>query len=293
MPAAREAEFAPAKLNLCLHVLGRRDDGFHELDTLAVFVDLGDEVAIDPDGAPGSLIIAGPFAEHLALETSGSNLIDKAAAAIERLSGQPPPPLRLTKALPVASGLGGGSADAAATLRLLDRVNSLGLADERLAEIGASIGADVPMCVHSRPLRARGRGEAIEPIASFPALPLVLVNPGVAVETRAVFAGIAAPYDDPLPDFPPAFESIDAVVDWLKRTRNALQPAAINLAPAIEEVLASLDAQPGALLTRMSGSGATCFATFEDADRAAAAAAEIAENRPNWWTRATVAAAAG
>lgn len=285
MPGPDLSEPALAKINLCLHILGRREDGYHELDSLIAFADVGERVVVEPGRSGADLEIDGPFAGALAMEAASANLVQKAAEAIAD-SVRDRSPLRLRKHIPVSAGLGGGSADAAAVLRLLNRVHALEMSEARLAEIGASLGADIPMCVHSRPLRAGGRGEIIEPVPSMPALPLVLVHPGVAVATAAVFAGLAPPFDPPISDLPSRFDSGEAVAQWLRQTRNTLRLPAIAIAPAIAEALASLEASDGNLFVQMSGSGATCFAIFADQASARLAVARITELRPDWWVRA-------
>ena len=283
-------EAAPAKINLALHVTGRRDDGYHLIDTLVAHGIAADTVAATPRAAPegpiATLTIDGRFAGALA--PTPDNLVLRAAELLageaRRLGLSPfPVALRLTKRLPIASGIGGGSSDAAATLRLLDRVWGLGLSRERLAAIALPLGADLPMCVHGRPLRARGIGEAIEPIADLPALPMVLVNPGVAVATPAVFRVLERRDDPPLPALP-RFCDGEALIDWLAANRNDLEAPAIAVAPVIGEVLAGLSDEPGCRLARMSGSGATCFGIFADEAAAEAAAARLAAR--GWWTAA-------
>lgn len=272
--AAVLVEAAPAKINLALHVTGRRTDGYHLLDTLVVHGAAADRVVARPlDGrkpGPGpariELAIAGPFADGLAADAD--NLVMRAARLLEaeaRRSGRPvgDVALRLEKHLPIASGLGGGSADAAATLRLLDRVWGLGFGLARLADLSLPLGADLPMCVWSAPLRARGIGETIDPIDGLPPLGLMLVNPGVAVATPAVFRALTRRDNPPLPQLPARFADVGGLVDWLAATRNDLEAAAIGVAPAIAEALSWLEAQPGCRLARMSGSGATCFGLFD------------------------------
>ncbi len=267
-----DAALAPAKVNLALHVTGRRDDGYHLLDTLVAHGGGADRVAAlrAPPAAIGAgeaaaLTIEGPQATGLTAD--GDNLVLRAArllAAEARRLGRAVAPvaLRLDKHLPIASGVGGGSSDAAATLRLLDRFWDLGLGHARLAELALPLGADVPMCVWGEPLRARGIGEAIERLAPLPPFRLVLANPGVPVSTPAVFRALTRRDNPPLPDLPERFADLDALVAWLGATRNDLQDAAITIAPAITDTLTTLRATPGCLFARMSGSGATCFGIF-------------------------------
>ena len=268
-PAVTEP--APAKLNLALHVTGRRADGYHLLDSLVGFAGLGDRVTV----APGrGLVLRGPFAADLPAE---GNLCAR-AADLMGLSAA----ITLEKHLPVASGIGGGSADAAAVLRGLARGGAALPGPEALAKLGA----DVPVCLAGRPARMRGAGEVLDPLPDLPALPLVLVNPGVALATPAVFAALATRDNPGLPPLPARFADAPALLDWLAATRNDLQEPARALAPAIGEVLDAL-AHAGAGLARMSGSGATCFGLFATAPAADAAATRLRAARPGWWVAAT------
>ena len=262
-------EPAPAKLNLALHVRARRTDGYHELETLFAFVAFGDVVRVTPADAPG-FVITGPFAGALAGE--GDNLVTRAAARFGERFGGGSYAIELEKRLPVASGIGGGSADAAAALRALARLRGVASDDPALFEIAEGLGSDVPACLLGRTAIGRGRGEKLEPVPGRPGTPVLLVNPGVAVSTAAVFArwdGVdrGALGHDPL------------------EGRNDLEAPAIAVAPVIAQVLAALRAQPGVVLARMSGSGATCFALFDDADACVAAGAAMA--RAHWWTAVT------
>lgn len=289
------AEAAPAKINLALHVTGRRADGYHELESLAVFTAFGDRILVEPTAAD-RFTIDGPFASGL--DTGAGNLALRARDALRRAldtrsasSGSPPsgPPLppvaiHLEKNVPVAAGIGGGSGDAAAVLRALTRHLRLDGA-ALLAALAPALGADVPMCLASRPLIARGIGERIEPVAGLPELALVLVNPGVAVSTPAVFAALAGRANPPLPPLP-ARRDLAALVGWLCATRNDLEAPALGLAPAVAECLAALRAN-GALFARMSGSGATCFGICESPAHASRAAGAIGRARPGWFVTAT------
>jgi 4-diphosphocytidyl-2-C-methyl-D-erythritol kinase len=271
-----EAELAPAKVNLALHVTGRRPDGYHLLDSLVVFPRLGDRLEAVPAGEL-SLAIGGPFGAGLAAEPD--NLVLRAARLI-RPSGEGAA-LRLVKALPVASGIGGGSADAAATLRLLARLWRAPLPSPA-AVLG--LGADVPVCLAGRACRMAGIGERLTPL-DLPPFWIVLANPGVPLATGAVFAGLAGASGPPLPD-PPGPGDLDALAAWLARQRNDLEPPAVSAAPAVAEAIAALAAQPGCRLARMSGSGATCFGLFAAEPPARAAAAALARARPAWWVAA-------
>ncbi len=277
---AREAgadlasEFAPAKLNLFLHLRGRRPDGYHLLESLVVFPGLGDRLWAEP--ATGlSLSVTGPFGDGLPAD--GDNLVLRAAA---RLSAGQGAALRLEKCLPVASGIGGGSADAAAALRLLARLWGVALPEG----CALALGADVPVCVASRAQWMEGVGERLSPAPRMPACWVVLANPMVGVETRAVFAALERRDCPPAPP-PPAggFESVASLVGWLAETRNDMQAAAIRLCPPIAEVLEALAPAP---LVRMSGSGATCFALHETEATALDAAQRLRSARPGWWVAA-------
>lgn len=266
------ASFAPAKVNLYLHVTGKRADGYHLLDSLAVFPAMGDRVeAAAADEL--SLSLSGPFGAALANEAD--NLLLKAARA---LAPGRKAALRLEKNLPVASGIGGGSADAAACLRALCKLWGVQGAD--LPGIALQLGADVPVCLRSAPARMQGIGEILAPAPRLPDFGMVLVNPGVAVPTPAVFKARTGSFT-PAPMLPAMWPSAAAMAADLARCTNNLQQAAIALQPVIAEALAALAALPGALLARMSGSGATCFALFATPAEAEAAAGLI--TREGWW----------
>jgi 4-diphosphocytidyl-2-C-methyl-D-erythritol kinase len=284
------AEFAPAKVNLTLAVLGRRQDGYHELESLVAFAALGDRLVLSP-AAGMSLAVDGPGAD--AAGPLADNLVLKAARALaERVEGLHAGHFVLTKRLPVAAGLGGGSADAAAALRLLARLNGFSISDPRLLDAAAATGADVPVCVGSVARVMYGRGEALsDPVALAP-LPAVLVNPGIAVPTRDVFAGVTRFSQTPPARFA-AFsgESADAesrLLALIEDGGNDLEAPAIALEPMIAEVLAALRALDGARLVRMSGSGATCFALFGSSHAARQAARRLSAARPAWWICETV-----
>jgi 4-diphosphocytidyl-2-C-methyl-D-erythritol kinase len=293
LSAASLAEHAPAKINLALHVTGRRPDGFHLIESLAVFTRHGDRVAVAA-ASEDSFSASGPFGAEIPLD--GSNLVVRARDALRSLANlhsvrRPHPvSIHLTKHLPIASGIGGGSSDAAATLTALNRLCSFGLTSEQLTEIGQQLGADVPMCLCSSPLIARGIGEQIEPAAGFPALSMVLVNPGVAVSTPEVFRALASWENAGLPPLPLVKRegqlAFGDICRWLTSTRNDLQALAVSIAPAITQAIDTLTAA-GAGFARMSGSGATCFGLFETPAAAARAAAQIQARQPGWWVVAT------
>jgi 4-diphosphocytidyl-2-C-methyl-D-erythritol kinase len=275
-------EKASAKINLTLRVLGRRADGYHDLESLVVFADLADTLTLQPGQSTG-LDIAGPFAGPSG--PAADNLVLKAVAALrKRIDGLTAGHFLLEKNLPVAAGIGGGSADAAATLRLLARVNGLSFDDPRLADAALNVGADVPVCLASRPRIMRGVGDKLSPLLDLPPLAAVLVNPRVALATRDVFAkfSIAQTGTTNIAGVPC---TLDAVIEFLEQHGNDLAQAAITCAPVIAEVLDAMRAVPGVRLARMSGSGATCFALFMTAGEAAAAAWLLQEAHDDWWVR--------
>ncbi len=285
-PAARE-RLAPAKINLALHVTGRRDDGYHLLDMLVAFAGHGDLIRVAAAEADG-FTVGGRFGAGVPRD--GGNLVLRARDALRAHAGRdlPPVAIHLDKRLPVAAGVGGGSSDAAATLLALNDFWGLGLEVETLAALGLPLGADLPMCLHGAadgaPLTARGIGEALSPARGLPALPLLLVNDGTAVSTPEVFRALTRRDNPALPAPRPG--DVAALCAQLKSARNDLLPAALGLAPQIAAKLALLDAQ-GPLHTQMSGSGATCFAIFEDDVAANRAADAIAALRPDWFVLAT------
>jgi 4-diphosphocytidyl-2-C-methyl-D-erythritol kinase len=267
---------AHAKLNLALHVRRREPDGYHALETLFAFCADGD--LLELRDAPG-LALGGPFAGALAAEAE-DNLVTRAARAFAARFGGEAMGFHLDKRLPVASGIGGGSADAAAALRLLAKARDIDLIDPALLALAAELGADVPACLFSRTARGEGRGDRLEPVANALAgLPVLLVNPGVALATGPVFAQWDGIDRGPLA----AGEPLAAA----QAGRNDLETPARALEPAINAVLALLGAQDGATLVRMSGSGATCFALFADEAARDLAEAAVAEARPAWWRMAT------
>jgi 4-diphosphocytidyl-2-C-methyl-D-erythritol kinase len=280
-------EFAPAKVNLALHVTGRRADGYHLLDSLVVFADAGDRLTLSESDAD-RLTISGPFASALSGDaTPGApNLVVRARDALRVKAAElgvsaPPVHIALEKNLPVASGIGGGSADAAATLRGLDRLWHLGVPRRDLRAIGLTLGADVPMCLESLPLVARGIGEDIALIEDMPEIFLLLVNPLVEVSTPAVFCGLERRDNPPL-DLPPEGAPLEQWLGALAVARNDLQPAAEALEPKIGEVLELIrEADP--MLARMSGSGATCFGLYRSRAGLERALAKLEAARPGWY----------
>ena len=264
------AELAPAKINLALHVRARRDDGYHDIETLFAFLRHGDTVTVETAEAD-SFTITGPFAAALAGE--GSNLVLAARDLFAAEYGTVPPlHITLDKQLPVASGIGGGSADAAAMLRILARLQEEPVVLTRAA---LALGSDVPACVLGMSAVGEGRGEQLQVVEGLSDIPVLLVNPGVAVSTGAVFRGWDGIDRGPLP--------VGDAIDIARNGRNDLEVPARTIAPVIGDVLGLLAAQKGVTLSRMSGSGATCFALFADEDHRAAAATAIQAAQPGWW----------
>jgi 4-diphosphocytidyl-2-C-methyl-D-erythritol kinase len=280
-------EHAPAKVNLMLRVIGRRADGYHDLESLVAFADFGDRLSLSR-GAELSLTVRGPSARQAG--EGADNLVLKAARALgARRPGLALGAFRLDKRLPVAAGLGGGSADAAAALRLLARANDLVRDDAELYAAARATGADVPVCLDPRPRVMRGIGDVLSEPLLLPPLPAVLVNPGVVVATKDVFAGWAsAPASSPAGDLAAIgqLSTRQEVLRFLAAHANDLERPAIALAPAIADVLSALRALSGCRLARMSGSGATCFGLFATVTAARAAAQILRGKYQHWWVRA-------
>ncbi|MBN9545083.1 MAG: 4-(cytidine 5'-diphospho)-2-C-methyl-D-erythritol kinase [Alphaproteobacteria bacterium] len=283
-PSLDGAHMARAKINLFLHVGARRDDGFHPLQSLAIFTAFGDRLAVE-EAETLSLGIEGPFAAALG---DGDNLVLKAARALAARAGRGAgAKITLTKNLPVASGVGGGSADAAAALRMLAALWRLQPDGNMLREIAMELGSDIPVCVESAPAFMEGRGEILTPISALPRLPILLVNPGVAVPTKDVFANLKERRGVEMTLPSGRFNDLADILRFLESTGNDLEAPALALQPVIGEVLSSLNAVPGALFTRMSGSGATCFALMPDDGGCARAAAALKDKHPDWWVQPT------
>lgn len=278
-------ESAPAKINLTLEILGRRADGYHELQSLVVFArDCADRVSLDMS-KPEGIAVSGPFGGMI----EGDNLLAK----VLTLARETEPRLKLgafelTKNLPVASGIGGGSADAAAALRLIRRANPELAAGVDWKGLAARLGADVPVCLEGLPALMSGIGEIIEPVAVLPRMTAVLINPQAKVpveKTARVFRHLAAPALSASPNRAeaPALAGLDAVLDYMASHRNGLTAAAMQVVPEIAGVLEALDEMDGCRVTRLSGAGPTCFAIFESSDAAEEAQAVLAETHPQWW----------
>ncbi len=276
---------APAKVNLALHVTRQRADGYHSLESLVVFTRFGDRLSAAP-AADDDVEISGRYGPQLT--NDDGNLVVKARDALRRLASTesaPPVHLALEKNLPIASGIGGGSSDAAAALRLLAQCWGIDPENTALDDVARSLGADVPMCLAARPLLARGIGQDIALLHGFPPLALVLVNPGVAVSTPDVFAALKQRENPGLPPLPQRFD-FHSVRNWLDTTRNDLEAPAREIEPAIGKALKALD-KAGSAFSRMSGSGATCFGLFETGNMAKRAAAVIRGRHPDWFVAAT------
>jgi 4-diphosphocytidyl-2-C-methyl-D-erythritol kinase len=292
MPALIEE--GRAKVNLSLRVVGRRVDGYHDLESVVAFADCADRLSLTP-GPELRLKTTGPMAQ--ACGATADNLVFKAAQLLgDRVPGLKLGEFTLEKALPVAAGIGGGSADAAAALRLLARANDLALDDPRLIKVARLTGADVPVCLASRACVMTGVGETLQPL-SLPKIPCVMVNPRVPVATQDVFKALGLRHGELLvgvtdviraPAWPENGASVEDWVEALVASSNDLETPATRLQPVIGEVLSALSATNGAWLARMSGSGATCFAIFENTAEAQRASQKIAFDHPGWWVHGGV-----
>jgi len=275
--------FAPAKINLYLHVTGRRADGYHYLDSLVVFANIGDTLRFVPD-EPFSFTIEGPRARELAGFDPEDNLVVRAARMLASDLGKPlKGKLTLIKNLPIASGIGGGSTDAAGALRLL--AQHYGLAPDAMVlhEIARALGQDIPCCISARTCTFRDIGNVTDPGPELPLTHMLLVNPGTGLSTPAVFKNRSGPFAPAAP-FEKAPATTEDLVAMLAARTNSLTDSAVSLCPVIADVLTAIAAQDGCLLSRMSGSGATCFGLFSDRFTAKAAAAKLHEANPGWWT---------
>jgi 4-diphosphocytidyl-2-C-methyl-D-erythritol kinase len=280
----RVARRASAKINLALHVTGQRPDGYHLLDSIAVFAELGDTIEVlSADHL--SLSLAGRFSAHAPGDER--DLAWRAALAFFSQTGiRPQGAIRVKKRIPAGAGLGGGSSDAAAVIRALDTLFATGLPEAELRAIGLPLGADVPMCVAGSALRARGIGEDIRLLDEWPSLPLVLVWPGLGISTASVFSTLERRDNPALPE-PPAIDTPHEAAEFLLACRNDLEVPALALLPVIGEVLQALRSTEGCLLARMSGSGSACFAVYASDSEAIDAAATLARTRPAWWSVVT------
>ena len=287
MLAAAVTQHAPAKINLALHVTRRREDGYHDLESLVVFAAIGDELSAT-EAAGDSLRIVGPFAG--ALPAGPGNLVLRAVAAFREHwpdGVKPKLALQLTKNLPVAAGIGGGSADAAAALRLMASLAEEPIPPAQLQELAARLGADVPACLVSSPLVMRGIGEQLSPLPQFPDCHIVLVNPLVPLSTPDVFRRLSAHDNYPLPELPEPLTRPAQLALWLLETRNDLQPPATKLLPIIADIVDALGNTQGCILARMSGAGATCFGLFGSEGQAHQAAQVLRAAHPDHWVAAS------
>ena len=280
-------EKARAKVNLTLHIKGKRPDGYHELESLVVFADVCDELSF-AQSSEDSLSLEGPFAGLV----DGENLVLKAKRAVAAwlgvaISGQ----FRLKKNIPVAAGLGGGSSDAAAAIRALLKVYSDASDAGRFIERSAAIGADVPVCLQNSAAWMCGLGERVTPVSGIKPLPAILVNPRIKLSTAAVFKTLNAkplrPEEAAPPPACPGWRTPEEAAAWLKEGRNHLEAPAVALEPAVESVLDTLRRLDGCLLARLSGSGPTCFGLFSSEEAAVKAAGDICRPHPGWWVKAT------
>ena len=280
--------FAPAKINLALHVTGRRSDGYHDIDTLVMFADVGDTLKAKPDGRL-AFDVSGTFSGDVPKDQE--NLVIAAAEALRAetqiKSGAR---LSLVKNLPVGAGIGGGSSDAAAALTVLNRLWATGLDRAELMDIGGRLGADIPMCLKGETLRAVGKGDRLFSWPGLPSVPVVVVWPARFVSTGSVFGAVTAFDNPPLPDIEAgAVGNLSDLIEFLANTRNDLTEAACTLEPSIGEALGAIHNCPGCLISRMSGSGSSCFGIFRALSQAKSAATTIARERPEWWVCAATA----
>jgi 4-diphosphocytidyl-2-C-methyl-D-erythritol kinase len=274
---------AAAKVNLDLRITGRRVDGYHELDSLIAFASVGDVLTFEPASSL-TLVLDGPFAGGLNHDAPQDNLVLRAAGMLQqRYDIGQGARISLTKHLPVAAGLGGGSADAAATLRGLAALWGIAAADAELAALGLALGADVPVCLSGTPCRLTGIGERIEPLGAFPALWLVLVNPGVGLSTASVFKAFDGLFSTPRSRLKCDDRTVSMLIEGLAGSHNDLEAPAVGLVPQIAGCLRELRASGECLLARMSGSGASCFGLFPSPESATRSAASIRAAQPGWW----------
>jgi 4-diphosphocytidyl-2-C-methyl-D-erythritol kinase len=274
---------APAKLNLYLHIVGKREDGYHLLDSLAAFVDIGDTLTLTPASAL-SFKVDGPFAAGL--DDADGNLVIRAARALGNAVGRDPAvAFHLTKRLPIASGIGGGSADAAACLRGLARLWGLDEKSDTVLAVAAGLGADIPICVIGEAGFMRGIGTELGPAPRLPAAGIVLVNPNIPLSTPAVYRARVGAFSPPMP-FESTPADAQALCALLARRRNDLTVAALTIVPEIQTVLTAIAIDKSCLLSRMSGSGATCFGLYENRAAAADAALALRADHPGWWIAA-------
>lgn len=277
---------AKAKLNLSLHVTGKRPDNYHTLQSLVMFANIGDTLSLTPANK-FALEIDGAYADALRNEDASTNLVSRASHTLAKHAGiAPDVHIKLSKNIPIGAGLGGGSSDAASILHLLNKHWNLGYSHAKLAEIGGALGSDIPACVHAAPLWMEGAGERITPCDIAFDIPLLLVNPGIHTATKDIYARIQPPYDTPR-ILPEKFADKTLLFDYLRKTHNSLQNAAVALSPGIGALLAEMETLKGAEITRMSGSGSTCFALFSNQADCDAAASVLYSRHSNYWIQST------
>jgi 4-diphosphocytidyl-2-C-methyl-D-erythritol kinase len=282
--------FAPAKINLYLHVTGKTDGNYHTLDSLVNFADIGDEITIEP-ASQFSFDINGPYAGYFNADAQkandkSTNLVVRTVFALaKKFEKLPDFKITLTKNLPLASGMGGGSSNAAATIWGLLEWWNIPTDTDDLPDLFVKLSADVPVCYYSQPARMQGIGEFITPVPDMPELDILLVNPGKPCPTDKVFADVKPPYSNDI-IFPAHFKSADQLIEFLAEQRNDLTAPASNIVSEIDEMLALLQKQSGCRLARLSGSGATCFGIFDNAAAAKLAEKTLKKQNPDWWVRA-------
>lgn len=277
--------FAPCKINLFLHLTGRKKDGYHKLDSLVVFTDFGDTVSLEPANE-FDFSVQGAFAKNLHNTDFSNNLVVRAAKMLSQATGNPLHlKITLTKNIPLSSGLGGGSSDAAATISGLLDYWKLPRNAPYLPVLLTSLGADVPVCMACEPMQMRGIGDILLPASTLPEIPAVIVNPLRPCPTKDVFLGRTGSSYRPEVDLPESLSDIDPLIAFLKKQHNDLEPYAKRIVPEIGNVLTALSLTQGCLLPRMSGSGASCFGLYDSEEQAKAAAAKITHENPDWWVQ--------
>jgi 4-diphosphocytidyl-2-C-methyl-D-erythritol kinase len=280
---ARLTGVAPAKLNLFLHVTGKRADGYHLLDSLVAFADIADQIQVERADHL-TLSVTGPFASNAG--PVEENLVLRAARALQEATSRTDgAKIWLDKHIPTGAGLGGGSSDAASALRLLNKLWKLDLADDELRQIGLALGADIPVCLAAGPTRMRGIGEVLDPAGVIAPLDILLVHPGQSLSTPAVFKALAGRYSGPAPSDLGSLADRQSLLRLLRSTTNDLEAPARELLPTIGHILNSLSDTDGCLLAQMSGSGSACFGLFGNNGTAQAAGARIASLQPDWWVQ--------
>ncbi len=279
------SEFAPAKINLALHVLSRQKNGYHLLDSLVVFANIGDRIYAN-FATKDSFVINGPFAKELA--DGKENLVLLALNLFRENFPDSLPEgifLRLKKNLPIASGIGGGSADCAASLRLFSKMSKKKINQNKLINLAQNLGADVPACLLSKPLIMQGKGELIKRIAPMPKTYIILVNPLINISSGKIFSSLKKVNNSPLKKIDSHFNSLESLADWLKQTRNDLLPSALKIAPIIKEIIDTLKNIDGCYFAQMSGSGASVFGLFANKSKIFSAQQNLVKKWPDFWIK--------